>query len=126
MIAHLISTLFQQIFAAFLLLIAKTCIFLFFSVSASKFVSLLITTEALSTNRIQREFYSNNAIASQEFSPASKHPLKNDKPFQTEACCHFAPPRALLHSIAKRGDLLSLRAVKREGLGMGDAVTSRR
>jgi hypothetical protein len=37
-----------------------------------------------------------------------------------EACCHFAPPTAFAPSIAKRGDLLSLRAVKKEGLGMGD------
>jgi hypothetical protein len=36
-----------------------------------------------------------------------------------EACCHFAPPTVLLPSLAKRGDLLSLRAVKRGRAGDG-------
>jgi hypothetical protein len=62
---------------------AKTCISLFFFASASKSEQSLITaytvktatcvTCAVKTNRIQREFLLNDAIASQEFSPASKH-----------------------------------------------------
>jgi hypothetical protein len=52
--------------------IAKTCILLFFVVSASKSLSLLITAKAADTNRIQREFLFNNGILSQEYSSASK------------------------------------------------------
>jgi hypothetical protein len=64
------STVFQQIFAAFCVLIAKICILLSFSVLASKFHDLLITTEALKTNRIQREFDSNVRIATFDHAPS--------------------------------------------------------
>jgi hypothetical protein len=69
-----LPTHFQQIFAAFFALMAKTCILLFFLNLASKLRALLITTETLSTNRIQREFHSNVAIATFEFFLASSHP----------------------------------------------------
>jgi hypothetical protein len=71
----------------------KICILLFYSVSrravtsrrrtASKLRTLLITANASNTNRIQREFLFNDAIASQEFSSASKPPHQTYKPFQT-------------------------------------------
>jgi hypothetical protein len=46
-------------------LITKTCIFLFFTVLASKLAQLLITANADNTNRIQRENLFNNCIHSQ-------------------------------------------------------------
>jgi hypothetical protein len=52
--------------------LANHWLFLFFTVSASKLRSLLITTEMLSTNQIHREFDSNVAIRTFEILPASK------------------------------------------------------
>jgi hypothetical protein len=57
---------------AFRTLIAKICILLFFRILASKLEQLLITDNATKTNRIQMEFYSNGAIASQELASYSK------------------------------------------------------
>jgi hypothetical protein len=69
--------------------IAKTCIFLFILVSASKFLKLLITSNEIniklpspigeglgvrSTNQFPREFDSNVRIATFEHLPASSHP----------------------------------------------------
>jgi hypothetical protein len=69
---------------------AKTCILLFFSVLASKLRSLLITAYVANTNQIQREFHSNVAIATQEFSPASKQSHKKTNLFkQTESKGNF-------------------------------------
>jgi hypothetical protein len=67
-------THFQQIFAAFCVFMTEICILLFFFVSNSKLVKLLITPNPTSTNRIQRNFDSNVAIWTFETSPASKHP----------------------------------------------------
>jgi hypothetical protein len=69
------STVFQQIFTTFCVLLAEICISLFFHVSASKLYTLLITDNDVNTNRIQREFLFNNAIASQKALLAS-----NQKP----------------------------------------------
>jgi hypothetical protein len=52
--------------------IAKTCIFLFFIASYPKLAQLLITSEAIQTNRIQREFYSNVAIRTQKSASYSR------------------------------------------------------
>jgi hypothetical protein len=97
---------FQQIFAPFCVLLAEICIFLFFHISASKFQKLLITANAANTNQIQREFDSNVAIATFEFSLASKHLRQKTnllKPFSAPllllplrsgaTCCHFARSR---------------------------------
>jgi hypothetical protein len=68
---------------------AKTCISLFFPVLASKSQSLLIKAYTANTNRIQREFDSNGAIATFDHEPSAP----KNKLSQTEACCHFAPPK---------------------------------
>jgi hypothetical protein len=51
---------------AFCILMTEMCISLSFPNLASKFYLLLITTASRVSNQIQREFYSNDAIASQE------------------------------------------------------------
>jgi hypothetical protein len=97
-------------------LIAEIWFSLSFSAIASKFSQLLITTAIRISNQFQREFLVNDAIASQEFSSASKHPLQKTNllkrkykiPFHCEAgrpavtsrgqegrvrdggCCHLA------------------------------------
>jgi hypothetical protein len=59
--------------------IAKICIFLSFSVSASKSEQSLITAYATITNQFQREFLFNNCIQSQEFfSRLSQCPKKTN------------------------------------------------
>jgi hypothetical protein len=96
--------------------IANLWFSLSFSVVASKSHFLLITTAIRISNQFQREFLVNDAIASQEFSSASKHPLQKTNllkrkykiPFHCEAgrpavtsrgqegrlrdggCCHLA------------------------------------
>jgi hypothetical protein len=67
-------TVFQQIFAAFCVLMTHSCILLFFHDLASKLRQLLITVNAADTNRFQREFLFNNCIHSQNLSSASKPP----------------------------------------------------
>jgi hypothetical protein len=72
---------FQHIFAAFCVLMTETCIFLFFSNLASKLLLLLITgnvSEIGKSNRIQREFDSNGAIATfdHELSAPKNKPYK--------------------------------------------------
>jgi hypothetical protein len=69
-----LMAVFQQIFAAGCVLMTKICIFLFFSNLASKFSELLIRTICFFTNRIQREFLFNVAIATSGDFLASKHP----------------------------------------------------
>jgi hypothetical protein len=76
---------FQQIFAAFCVLIADSWFFLFFFVANSKLAQLLITNETTKTenpNRIQREFDSNVAIRTFEFSSASKSPAPKTNLFK--------------------------------------------
>jgi hypothetical protein len=75
-----IDSLFSTAFRCFM---AKICISLFFLVLASKSPQSLITDYATETNRIQREFDSNVAIATQEFASASKPSRQKNKPFQT-------------------------------------------
>jgi hypothetical protein len=103
---------FQQIFAPFCVLLAEICTFLFFHISASKFQKLLITAYDVDTNRIQREFDSNVAIATQEFSLASKH-LRQ----KTNLLKPFSAPLLLL-PLRSGGGVLSLRAAERR-LGWG-------
>jgi hypothetical protein len=55
----------------------ETCILLFFSILASKSQQLLITDYAADTNRIQREFLFNDAIASQNL--ISRRSMKEGK-----------------------------------------------
>jgi hypothetical protein len=57
-------------------LITDLWFLLFFFALASKFQQLLITTYAINTNRIQREFLFNNCIQSQNTMSASKHLLQ--------------------------------------------------
>jgi hypothetical protein len=81
---------FQQIFAAFCVLMTEACchfapptrISLFFHQSNSKSVQLLITDNSAKTNRIQREFDSNVAIATFEFSSAPKAPRQKTNFFK--------------------------------------------
>jgi hypothetical protein len=102
------STRFQQIFATFCIFITKTCILLFFQILASKLNQLLITTETLSTNRFQREFHSNVAIATQEFFLASSHPRQKT---------NLPKPLASMFPSPNGGGVLSLRAAEK-GLGV--------
>jgi hypothetical protein len=103
---------------------ANICIFLFFFVSASKFNQLLITNHGIiakNPNRIQREFHSNVAIATQEFSSASKHPRKNTnffKPSFPLFLCASALSFYLL--LLLRRTLTSRR--RKEGWGVGIAL----
>jgi hypothetical protein len=64
--ADTFPTPFQHIFAAFCVLMANSCVFLFFLNLASKSRALLITDYTTDTNQFQREFDSNVAIATQE------------------------------------------------------------
>jgi hypothetical protein len=103
---------FQQIFALFCVLMTEICILLFFSNLASKLIQLLITAYTVNTNRIQREFDSNVAIATFENPPASKPSCQKTNflklrravtsrrrqfcslPLRSGAtCCHFARSR---------------------------------
>jgi hypothetical protein len=73
-------TLFQQIFAPFRNLIAKTCISLFFFALNSGLAQLLIKTsesETKKSNPIQREFDSNVRIATFEPFLAPSSPRQN-------------------------------------------------
>jgi hypothetical protein len=90
--------------AAFCSFIAKICILLFFTVSASKLVQLLITAYDTHTNRIQREFHSNVRIATFGASLASSHPRQNSNFFNREllSLCFCSLPQCF-----------------GEGLGMG-------
>jgi hypothetical protein len=92
--------------------IAKIWFLLFFTVSASKSRSLLITANAAHTNRIQRENLFNDAIASQEYFSYSSHPLQKT---------NFLKPRRAVTSRRRKRGVLSLRAADTRR-----AVTSRR
>jgi hypothetical protein len=64
----------QQIFAAFCLLLAESCIFLFFLMLAPKSCLLLIMNTAATSkksNRNQREFDSNVAIRTFDHEPSA-------------------------------------------------------
>jgi hypothetical protein len=104
---------FQQIFAAFCVLMAEIWFLLFFQKLASKSEKLLIMSNRCLSNGIQTNFDSNVAIRTFEFSSASKQPHQKTNFLKRfaflcvlciEACCHFAPPTALLPLLAKRGE----------------------
>jgi hypothetical protein len=99
-------THFQQIFAAFCLLIADSCIFLSFQILASKSTTLLITNAA-SKNKKSKPFQtnidSNVAIRTFEIAPASKHTRQKTN--------HFKPSTISVGTrIYPVRELLSLRA----------------
>jgi hypothetical protein len=74
-----LMTCFQQLFAAFCVLMTETWFFLFFHVLASKFHSLLImnpTSKIRNSNQIQTNFDSNVAIATFDHEP--KQTFSND------------------------------------------------
>jgi hypothetical protein len=99
---------------ALCVLIAKTCILLFFVVSASKSLSLLITANAADTNRIQREFLFNNCILSQEYSSASKQSRQKTNFFkQKERLTRNRPFQHCSLSLRSGGGVQSLRAAER-------------
>jgi hypothetical protein len=75
--ADTFPTPFQQIFAAFCVLMTDSYIFLFFCNLASKFQQLLIIANAADINRIQREFLFNNCIASQNYFSSLSQCRKN-------------------------------------------------
>jgi hypothetical protein len=100
------STHFQQIFAAYCVLMTDSCVSLFFRISYSELTKLLITNTAFiskKSNRIQTNFDSNVAIRTFEFSLASKPSRKKTNLFEQ---------LALLPSNAKRGGVQSLRAAE--------------
>ena len=66
---------------------AKTCILLFFLVSASKSRLLLITTTCTISNEIQREFLFNVAIATRDAFLASSHSRQNTNLLKLFALC---------------------------------------
>jgi hypothetical protein len=108
------STLFQQIFAAFCVFIADSCILLFFPKPASKFKKLLIATDALSTNRFQTNFDSNVAIRTFDHEPSAP----KNKPFQT-ICFPLRPLRLcgeFAFVLAAMLTLLSTNRIQREFL----------
>jgi hypothetical protein len=77
---------------AFCHLMTESCILLFFRVSNSKLVLLLImnySPEIGKSNKIQTNFDSNGTIATFDHEPSAP----KNKLSQTEACCHFAPPK---------------------------------
>jgi hypothetical protein len=107
------STHFQQIFAAFCVLLTEKCILLFFLNLASKFrQSLIMNTKSKikKLNRIQTNFDSNVHIATFDHEPSAP----KNKLSQTEACCHFAPPtfRFPLRSLRLRRAVTSRRRYK--------------
>jgi hypothetical protein len=106
-------TPFQQIFAAFCLLVADSSILLFFLIPASKSQSLLITDNAIITEacchfappkqtKSKGNFcliivYSHKNFLQPQNSRAKKQTFSNfcSLPLRSGAtCCHFAPPTA--------------------------------
>jgi hypothetical protein len=92
--ADILMTCFHQLFTAFCVFMTEIWFSLFFHVSNSKLQQLLITANAVNTNRIQREFLFNNCIQSQNLSSASKHPRQKT---------NFLKQISALLSILERG-----------------------
>jgi hypothetical protein len=115
-------THFQQMFAAFCVLMTEACchfappmcILLFFLNLASKLQQLLITANATNTNQIQREFHSNVRIATFETDLASSHPPQKTNLFKLT--CVTCATRALSPFLNALG----------KGLGDGGFILLRR
>jgi hypothetical protein len=113
---------FQQSFPALCVLLAEacchfappTCILLFFLNLASKSHQLLITAYTVYTNRIQREFDSNVAIATFEFLLASKPSRQKTNLFKLLAL--FLCASALSFYLLFFADLLHPNRIQREFL----------